>query len=76
MRELYLKPFEIALEEGRMTVKYSGEDGSMKSRVMRAGTAVMATQTCVGTQLGHTNAALLQDVLRDEWGFKGMVISD
>ncbi|MFU0811275.1 MAG: Fn3-like domain-containing protein [Atopobium sp.] len=76
MRELYLKPFEIALEEGRMTVKYSGEDGSMKPRVMRAGTAVMATQTCVGTQLGHTNAALLQDVLRGEWGFKGMVISD
>lgn len=36
----------------------------------------MATQTCVGTQLGHTNAALLQDVLRGEWGFEGMVISD
>jgi beta-glucosidase len=76
MRELYLKPFEIALEESRMAVKYSGDNGEMKSRVMRAGTAVMATQTCVGTQLGHTNAALLQDVLRGEWGFEGMVISD
>jgi beta-glucosidase len=76
MRELYLKLFEIALEEGRMTVRYSGENGEMESRVMRAGTAVMATQTCVGMQLGHTNAALLEDVLRNEWGFEGMAISD
>jgi beta-glucosidase len=35
----------------------------------------MATQTCVGMQLGHTNAALLEDVLREEWEFEGMVIS-
>ena len=76
MRELYFKAFEIALEGGRMTVKYSGENGEMKSRVMRAGTAVMAAQPCIGTRLGHTNSALLEDLLRGEWGFKGMVISD
>ena len=76
MRELYLRPFEIAFREARMTVNYSGEDGTMQSRVMRAGTAVMASQTCLGTQLGHTNRALLTDLLRGEWGFEGMVISD
>jgi len=76
MRELYLRPFEIAFREARMTVRYSGEDGAMQSRVMRAGTAVMASQTCLGTQLGHTNRALLTDLLRGEWNFEGMVISD
>ena len=76
MRELYLRPFEIAFREARMTVNYSAEDGTMQSRVMRAGTAVMASQTCLGTQLGHTNRALLIDLLRGEWGFEGMVISD
>lgn len=76
MRELYLRPFEIAFREARMTVNYSAEDGSMASKVMRAGNAVMASQTCLGTQLGHTNRALLTDLLRGEWGFEGMVISD
>ena len=69
MRELYLRAFEIAFREARMTVNYSAEDGALQSRVMRAGTAVMASQTCLGTQLGHTNRALLIDLLRGEWGY-------
>ncbi len=76
MRELYLRPFEIAFREGRMTVNYLDESGAMQSVVKRAGTAVMASQTCLGTQLGHTNRALLTDLLRGEWNFEGMVISD
>ena len=77
MRELYLRPFEIALEEARMTVRYSdSETGEIKSKVMRAGTGVMSTQTCIGTLIGHNNSATLTDVLRGEWGFEGMVISD
>ena len=76
MREIYLRPFEIAFREGRMTVNYLDENGTMQSVVKRAGNAVMASQTCLGTQLGHTNRALLTDLLRGEWGFEGMVISD
>ena len=76
LRELYLRPFEIAFREGRMTVNYSDGEGGLTSTVMRAGNAVMASQTCLGTQLGHTNYALLTELLRGEWGFEGMVISD
>lgn len=77
MRELYLRPFEIAVKGARMTVRYTANDaGTVSERVMRASTAIMASQTGVGTQLGHTNRALLTDVLRGEWGFEGMVISD
>ena len=77
MRELYLRPFEIALEEARMTLKYSdSQTGEVKEKVMRAGTAVMSTQTCIGMRIGHNCDATLKDVLRGEWGFEGMVISD
>ena len=76
MRELYLKAFEIAIEEARMTIRYYDESGEMTSRTMRAATAVMPAQNCVGTTVGHANYALLTNILRKEWGFKGMVVSD
>lgn len=76
MRELYLRPFEIAVEEARMTVRYYGESGGMEEKTMRAATAVMPAQNCVGTTVGHANYALLNNVLRGEWGFSGMVVSD
>lgn len=57
MREIYLKPFEIAVKEG-------GASGMMSSF----------------NRLGMTWAGgsypLLTSVLRDEWGFEGMVITD
>lgn len=43
---------------------------------MRAVTAVMPAQNCVGATVGHANYALLTGVLRQEWGFQGMVVSD
>ena len=76
MRELYLKPFEIALRNARMTVNYLDGNGTAQSTVKSAGIAVMASQAGLGTQLGHTNYALLTELLRGEWGFEGVVISD
>lgn len=57
LREIYCKPFEIAVKEG-------GANAMMIS-VDRVGTV-----RCTGS------SALLQDVLRDEWGFEGSCISD
>ncbi len=76
-REIYLKAFEIPYKEATMTVKYyDSETGEMTSRVMRAATACMASQNDIGGCIGHGNKALLTDILREEWGFEGVVISD
>ncbi len=57
IREIYLKPFELAVKEG-------------------GATAVMTSLNHIGPVAAGSTGALLQDVLRDEWGFQGMVITD
>ena len=76
MRELYLKAFEIAFKEATMTIRYYDENYQLTEKTMRAATATMPAQNCVGTNLGHANYNLLTNVLRKEWGFQGMVVSD
>lgn len=57
MREIYLKPFEIAVKEG-------GTHG------------IMSSFNRIGTVWAGGDYRLLTEVLRNEWGFEGMVISD
>ena len=57
LREIYLRPFEIAVKEGGTT-------------------AIMSSFNRIGTTWAGGNYALLTEVLREEWGFKGMVITD
>lgn len=77
MREIYMKPFEIAIKEAKTTIKYTADNnGNTKTKVIRATTGVMPAQNCIGTTMGHVNYNLLTNVLRKEWGFQGMVISD
>ena len=57
MREIYLKPFEAAVEEG----------GAM---------CVMPAYNKVNGFYCSENAHLNNEILRDEWGFKGMTVSD
>ncbi len=57
IREIYLKPFEIAVKEGRAK-------------------AVMSSFNYIGTQYAGASNALLNTVLRDEWGFRGFVLTD
>ena len=59
MREIYLRPFEIAVK------KYEGKAGAM-----------MSAFNFIGTVPASSNRELLVDVLRKEWGFEGMVITD
>ncbi|MDE7167938.1 MAG: glycoside hydrolase family 3 C-terminal domain-containing protein [Clostridia bacterium] len=57
LRETYLRPFEIAVKEGKAN--------AMMSAFNKVG----------GVDAGY-NYALLTGVLRNEWGFKGSVITD
>lgn len=57
MREIYLKPFELAVKEG-------------------GANAVMSSFNRIGTRWTGGDYRLLTRILRDEWGFKGMVICD
>lgn len=57
LRELYLKPFELAVKRG-------GANG------------IMSCFNRVGAVWAGANHALVTEVLRDEWGFRGTVITD
>lgn len=57
MREIYLRPFEIAVKDGK-----SG--------------AVMSSFNYIGPVYAGASPELLKTVLRDEWGFHGMVLTD
>ncbi|KAK1981481.1 glycoside hydrolase superfamily [Colletotrichum cereale] len=57
LREIYLKPFEIAIKEARPW-------------------AVMTAYNLVNGTHCDMNEWLLRDVLRGEWGWRGLVMSD
>lgn len=57
MRELYLKPFEIAVKDG-------------------GATGVMTSFNRIGTVWAGGSYALVTEVLRNEWGFDGAVLTD
>ena len=57
LREVYLRPFELAVKEG-------GTIGMMSSF------------NRIGTMWTGGDYRLLTEILRNEWGFRGMVISD
>lgn len=57
IREIYLKPFEIAVK-----------DGGAK--------AVMSAFNFIGQTYAGSSDALLNQVLRGEWGFRGFVLTD
>lgn len=57
VRELYLKPFEIAVKEGKTS-------------------AMMSSFNRLGMIWAGGSYSLLTEILCEEWGFKGMVITD
>lgn len=57
IREIYLKPFEIAVKDGKAQ-------------------AVMSSFNYIGNRWAGGDKNLLENVLRDEWGFDGFVETD
>ena len=61
IREIYLKPFELCVKN------FSSENSCR---------AVMTSMNWIGTRPTNASKELLNTVLRDEWGFQGVVVTD
>lgn len=75
IRELYLKPFEMAVKGITMDVTYLTADGTVQQTTVGS-TAVMSSFNRIGATWAGGSEALMTDVLRGEWGFEGFAISD
>lgn len=77
MREIYLRPFEITVKESHYDLNYIADElGTRETIQMPACTGIMSSFNYLGTTWAGGSHALLTEVLRDEWGFRGMVITD
>lgn len=77
IREIYLKPFEICIKTAKTTVEYIADEmGNHKTVEMNAATAIMSSFNRIGTTWAGGSEELMTNVLRGEWGFEGVAISD
>ncbi|MCD8307189.1 MAG: glycoside hydrolase family 3 C-terminal domain-containing protein [Clostridia bacterium] len=88
MRELYLRPFRMISEAGTAEVSYfeRNEDGSyvydwagnqvMATAEIPVMQGVMTSFNRVGATWAGGSYQLIQEILRDEWGFNGFIITD
>ncbi|MGO4784720.1 glycoside hydrolase family 3 C-terminal domain-containing protein [Cryobacterium sp. W22_MBD10_FK3] len=76
IREVYLKPFEMAVKNISMDVKYVSDDAGTISETTIGAGGIMSSFNRIGATWTGGSAALMTTVLRDEWGFKGFAISD
>ena len=77
MREIYLKAFEIAIKEAKTDLNYLDNNGQKQvKKDFPAASGVMTAFSCVGNTWSGGNNALLNTVLRNEWGFRGTALTD
>ena len=77
VREIYMRPFEITVKESVYEEKYiSDAEGTLSTRVAPACTGIMSSFNYVGATWAGGRKSMLTNVLRDEWGFTGCVITD
>lgn len=77
LREIYLKAFEIVFKEATTDFKYLDSDGNVHIKEdFKAASATMTSFNCIGDTWAGGSYALITDVLRNEWGFEGFVLTD
>jgi beta-glucosidase len=85
IREIYLKPFEMTIVNNTVEIGYNeqvrGENGKITSYVWKtttipAATAVMTAFNRIGATWAGGHYNLITEVLRNEWGFNGFVLTD
>ena len=77
IREIYARPFEIVVKSARGALPYLDDaTGEVKTRDMSAAIAVMSSYNYIGATWAGGSHALCTELLRDEWGFEGHVVSD
>lgn len=76
IRELYLEPFETAIKDNTVSMKYLDADGKMAEKDMPAAMALMTSYNRIGATWAGGNYNLLTNVLRGEWGFSGIILTD
>ena len=76
-REIYLKPFELCVKNATNELKYiADESGTVATKTVSGCTAFMSSFNYVGNTWAGGHYGLCTGVLRNEWGFEGMVITD
>lgn len=75
IRELYLKPFEIPVKTVSGEIAYYDADGVEQTTTIGA-TGMMSSFNRIGATWAGGSEALMHEILREEWGFRGSVITD
>ena len=79
LREIYLKPFEIAVkgeDDPVYSAKATEDIEAGRISEFKGSTGIMSSFNRIGTRWAGGDYRLLTTILRDEWGFDGVVISD
>lgn len=76
IREIYLRPFEVCVKEAKATITYNDSNGNSTTKEISACTAIMSSYNRIGTKWSGATYGLMTQILRNEWGFTGTVISD
>ena len=80
IRENYLVPFEMCMKVGDVDLNYLEDNGdgtySNATRQIRACQGIMTGFNRIGATWTGGSYALLTELVREEWGFDGFIITD